>query len=76
MMKKTLFAALALLVVVSFAAPMASTPVEAAKKLTKAQRKDLHKRALDWCRKRIGGGASVEHIDIKSDGKVVCYYRG
>lgn len=74
-MKKLMIAALAMTLTACFAGPITVTPAEAAKKLTKEQRKKRYKEAMAWCRKKIGGGSSIEHMEIKSDGRVICWYR-
>jgi hypothetical protein len=53
---------------------------EAAKKtrrdqMTEAQKTALRKRAREWCTKNIKGLRSLERVEIKSTGRVVCWYR-
>jgi hypothetical protein len=41
------------------------------------QKKEVRRKARDWCAKKIRNGNSyVDRIEIKSDGRVICWYRG
>jgi hypothetical protein len=46
--------------------------------MTAEQKKDLRKRAREWCIKNYakGNAAVIDRIDILSDGSVRCWYRG
>lgn len=47
--------------------------------LSEKQKADMRKRAWEWCRKRYtagGGAAQVMRVEILSDGRVRCWYRG
>ena len=46
-------------------------------KLTDAQKKELRKRGKDWCLKnKIKGTATFSRVEIMSDGRVRCWWRG
>jgi len=45
--------------------------------MTPAQKADIRKKAFEWCRKKYaGGGAYVFRVEILSDGRVRCWYKG
>ncbi len=55
---------------------------EAAKKsardrLSEAQKKEIRKRAYEWCRKTYlkGGGGHIMRVEIMNDGRVRCWYK-
>jgi hypothetical protein len=46
-------------------------------RMSDAQKKELRRRAMDWCKKKFRDGAnSIERVQIQSNGKVICYIRG
>lgn len=47
------------------------------KTLTSAQKADLRKKGREWCLKNhIQGGATIVRIQVKNDGRVICYFKG
>lgn len=75
-----LFTAFALAAGFSLVVGLGIDTAEAAKKsrrdqMTEAQKTALRKRAREWCIKNIKGLRSLERVEIKSTGKVVCWYR-
>lgn len=76
-----LFVALLLTAMVLAIAPLpvdaASKTTDVRSKLTEAQKAEIRKRAREYCKKRYGGGGVViERVEILSDGRVRCWYRG
>ena len=46
------------------------------KALTEAQKADLRKRGREWCmKKHIHSGTSIAKVEVRSDGRVICYVR-
>jgi hypothetical protein len=63
------------LVVGSMGVPAAQAK-EVKRKLTAAQKSELRKRGREWCEKNhIRGGAFVVRVEVRNDGKVVCYMK-
>jgi hypothetical protein len=80
-MLKSLTVALAAVVATSFM--VADVSFAASKKknvrdsMSAAQKKELRRKAREWCEKKIRNGSDyIDRIEIKSDGRVICYYRG
>ena len=47
------------------------------KTMTAAQKSELRKKALEWCKKNyIQGGAFIVRVEILSDGRVRCWVKG
>ncbi len=47
------------------------------KTMTAAQKSQLRKKALEWCRKNyIQGGAFIVRVEIMSDGRARCWVKG
>jgi hypothetical protein len=46
------------------------------KSLTEAQKAELRKRGREWCmKKHIHSGTSIAKVEVRSDGRVICYVR-
>jgi hypothetical protein len=55
----------------------ASTKKNVRKAMTAAQKVDLRKKGYEWCRKNfIRASAHILRVEILSDGRVRCWYRG
>lgn len=61
------------------AAPVdaASAKKDARKVMTSAQKADLRKKGLDWCRKNfVRGSRHIVRIEVLSNGNVRCWIKG
>jgi hypothetical protein len=78
--KVVIFAAVAAIALpVSVASEAAPKPKKDKRsQMTAEQKKDLRRRAREWCIKNYarGNAAEIVRIDIQSDGRVRCWYRG
>lgn len=56
----------------------AAVEAKSAKKtLTAAQKAELRKKGREWCAKNhIHGGAFIVRVEVKNDGRVICYTKG
>ena len=60
----------------SMGAPVADAKT-VKKTLTAAQKSDLRKKGREWCMKNyIQGGAFIVRVEVKNDGRVICYFKG
>jgi len=60
----------------SMGAPLADAKT-VKKTLTAAQKADLRKKGREWCMKNhIQGGAFIVRVEVKNDGRVICYFKG
>jgi hypothetical protein len=74
-----LAAAAAIAIPMSIASEAASKPKKDKRsQMTEEQKKELRRRAREWCIKNYakGNAAEIVRIDIQSDGRVRCWYRG
>jgi hypothetical protein len=48
----------------------------AKKTLTAAQKTELRKKGREWCEKNhIRGAAFIVRVEVRNDGKVICYLK-
>ncbi len=78
-MKSTMLLGLALAIFAgsTLALPNASKAGIKRSQMTAAQKKELRRRGREWCMKNhIKGPSTFDRIEIMSDGRVRCWWRG
>jgi D-Tyr-tRNAtyr deacylase len=72
-----MFLVLGLLASAAADAAAAATKKSRRDAMSEAQKKDLRKRAYEWCRKTYlkGGGGYIMRVEIMNDGRVRCWYK-
>jgi hypothetical protein len=76
-MRTFLNVAVAATLSIAFALPLAGEAVAKTRsQMSEAEKKDLRKRAREYCLKAYAkGNTTLERVEIKASGKVICWLR-